>query len=160
MGTPISLNAKTAADLMTADPISISEDASLQDAAALMTEKGFSAVPVVDAKDRIVGVISHTDLVRAQSDPERHPAQLEAEATDVETGEHLEGTSMQWTAPERVREVMTPKVFAVWPQTLAAEVIEEMLDKKVHRLFVVDDKNVLVGVISAFDVLLRLQTGT
>jgi predicted transcriptional regulator len=32
-----------------------------------------------------------------------------------------------------------------------------MVDEKVHRLFVLDDSDVLVGVISALDVLRRIQ---
>src|SRR5262249_52433898 len=56
-----------------------------------------------------------------------------------------------------VRDLMTPAVFAVAPESSAAEVVREMLALKVHRLFVVDACGVLVGVISALDVLRRLN---
>jgi CBS domain-containing protein len=56
-----------------------------------------------------------------------------------------------------VRDLMTPAVFAVAPDSSAAEVVHEMLGLRVHRLFVVDDTGVLVGVISALDVLRRLE---
>jgi CBS domain-containing protein len=48
---------------------------------------------------------------------------------------------------------MTPVVFSVTPKTPGRRVIKDMVDLKVHRLFVVDDSGVLVGVISALDVL-------
>jgi CBS domain-containing protein len=48
---------------------------------------------------------------------------------------------------------MTPAVFSVTPDAPAARVVGDMLDLKVHRLFVVDRDGVLVGVISALDVL-------
>ena len=60
-------------------------------------------------------------------------------------------------ADATLREIMTPVVFSVQPETRAARVVAEMLAMKVHRLFVVDDSGVLVGVISAVDVLRHLR---
>jgi CBS domain-containing protein len=48
---------------------------------------------------------------------------------------------------------MTPAVFCVHTDTPAAKVVDKMLALNVRRLFVVDDDGVLVGVVSAFDVL-------
>jgi len=48
-------------------------------------------------------------------------------------------------------------VFSVSPDTPAAKVIEDMVGLKVHRLFVVDDGGILVGVISALDVMRHLE---
>jgi CBS domain-containing protein len=45
----------------------------------------------------------------------------------------------------------------VAPDTLAGKVVSEMVSLKVHRLFVVDDDGILVGVISALDVLRHLS---
>ena len=61
-------------------------------------------------------------------------------------------------AAMRARDVMTPAVFSVPPDTPAATVIRRLLALKVHRLFVVDEDGVLVGVISAADVLRHLET--
>jgi CBS domain-containing protein len=48
---------------------------------------------------------------------------------------------------------MTPTVFCVHADTPAEKLVENMLALNVRRLFVVDDAGVLVGVVSAFDVL-------
>ena len=56
----------------------------------------------------------------------------------------------------RVAEIMTPIVFSVRPDTPAVQVLKELTALRVHRLFVVDDDGVLVGVISALDILTRL----
>jgi CBS-domain-containing membrane protein len=56
-----------------------------------------------------------------------------------------------------VRDLMTPAVFAVGPKSPASKVVEEMCELNVHRLFVVDGNGVLVGVISALDVLRHLN---
>jgi predicted transcriptional regulator len=51
---------------------------------------------------------------------------------------------------------MTPVVFSVGLHAALPKVVEQMVDLKVHRLFVVDGNGVLVGVISAVDILRRL----
>jgi CBS domain-containing protein len=139
------LHAQTVADLLTPDPKSLDQDATVAEAAALLSTRGFSAAPVIDEAGRPVGVVSRTDLLRNQARPAVHPARPAA-------------GSDRRTAPDgaAVREVMTPVVFCVHPDDPAAEAVEKMLALNVRRLFVVDDAGVLVGVVSAFDVLRQL----
>jgi len=42
------LHAESAAELMTANPVSVGEDATLREALTLLIDKGFSAAPVID----------------------------------------------------------------------------------------------------------------
>jgi hypothetical protein len=60
---PLTLRAETAADLLMPNPVSIPETALVQEAITLLTEKGFSAAPVIDEAGRPVGVLSRTDLL-------------------------------------------------------------------------------------------------
>ena len=53
-----------AADVMTPDPMCISPDASIIEAARLMLERRFSGLPVVDAGGRLVGIVTEGDLLR------------------------------------------------------------------------------------------------
>jgi CBS domain-containing protein len=55
----------TAGRLMTTVPVSISEQASLPQAARLMSDRGAKRLPVLDTDDRVVGVVSRIDLLRA-----------------------------------------------------------------------------------------------
>jgi CBS-domain-containing membrane protein len=57
----------------------------------------------------------------------------------------------------RVREIMTPVIYSVPPDAPSSRVIEDMLALHVHRLFVVDHDETLVGVISTFDILRHLR---
>jgi CBS-domain-containing membrane protein len=56
-----------------------------------------------------------------------------------------------------VRDIMTPVVFSVAPDCPVQRVVRDMLALRVHRLFVVDSSGVLVGVVSAMDVLRHLD---
>jgi CBS domain-containing protein len=128
--TALTLRARTAADLMTPNPVSISRLSSVREATAFLTGRGISAAPVIDDAGRPIGVVSRSDILIHHQTPavDRTP----------------------------VHSVMTPAVFCVRPDTPAAEVIETMVGMGVRRVFVVDDAGVLIGVVSAFDVLRKL----
>jgi CBS domain-containing protein len=143
MQTLITLHAETAADLMVENPVSIREDATVHDAIRLFTKQCISAAPVVDAAGRPVGVISRSDVIVH-----------DRVKLDWPSPEETDRTSKIATT---VRELMTPAVFSVTPSTPAGIVIEQLLALNVHRLFVIDAAGVLVGVISATDVLWHLH---
>ena len=126
----LTLEAQTAQDLMTPNPVSISEHASILDAASVLSNREYSALAVINDAGRPVGVVSRTDIVRREAKP--------SSTTDV-------------------REIMTPTVVSVRPDDAAWEVIAKMAAFKVHRLFVVDRTGVLTGVISAFDIVRKLR---
>ena len=155
------LRAETAADLMTPNPVSLREDASLREALALLIDRGYSAAPVIDRAGRPVGVLSRTDVLIHDRECVAHPvptAEYYGAELVTDDNEALgEGFQVECVDPTRVRDVMTPAVFAVGPEAPPARVVAEMLALRIHRLFVVDRDGVLVGVISALDVLRCLQ---
>jgi CBS domain-containing protein len=126
----LTLEAKTAEELMTPNPVSISEHAAIIDAASVLSNREFSALAVINEAGRPVGVISRTDIVRCEAKP--------STTTDV-------------------REIMTAIVVSVRPEDPAWEVIAKMVAFKLHRLFVVDKTGVLIGVISTFDIVRKLR---
>lgn len=56
--------AATVADVMTAEPITVDADASLDDVATLLSDRDVSRLPVLEG-DKLVGVVSKHDIVRA-----------------------------------------------------------------------------------------------
>jgi CBS domain-containing protein len=157
---PLLLRAETAGDLMTPNPVSLRADATLREAIALLTDKGYSAAPVIDDAGLPVGVLSRSDILVHDREAVAYagiPPYYADEEPVLPTGERLGGGfQVEVTDQTRVCDLMTPVVFAVAPDTPAPDVVREMLKLKVHRLFVVDDSGVLVGVISTQDVLRHL----
>jgi CBS domain-containing protein len=47
-----------AMDIMTSEVVTVDEDASVQQVAKLLAERGISAVPVVNSKNRVMGMFS------------------------------------------------------------------------------------------------------
>ena len=54
---------RCAADLMSENAITLSSESTLEDAARIMVEHSLSSIPIVD-KDRLVGIVTSTDLLR------------------------------------------------------------------------------------------------
>ena len=53
----------TLEEVMKKDPVSVSAHGSVRDAAEMLANGEFHAVPVVDGK-RLVGIVTSTDLIR------------------------------------------------------------------------------------------------
>jgi CBS domain-containing protein len=118
----------------------VRQDAAVNDAVVTLADSHISALPVLDGRGRMVGVISSTDILTS-----------EAEAEDAPAREALfEGTM--------VRDLMTPHPLTVSPDTEVKEAAQQMLYADVHRLFVVDGEQV-VGVISTSDIMRAVANG-
>lgn len=130
----MTLNASTAAEIMTPGPVSLAATDTVAEATQFLTERAFGAAVVIDEAGHPLGVVTKTDvLVHAR---QRKPG-LEPDDTPV-------------------TEFMTPAVFSVRPDTPARSVVEQLLALNVHHLFVSDAAGVIVGVISPVDVLRKL----
>jgi len=63
-----------ATDVMTTEVITVHPDTSVQAVAKLLCERGISGVPVVDAADRLIGIVSEGDLLhRSKPGPSADP---------------------------------------------------------------------------------------
>jgi CBS-domain-containing membrane protein len=108
-----------------------------------------------------VGVLSRGDILRYDREHIAHAApqpEFYAEADlNARLGDRTdEGFQVEAVDRTEVREIMSPVVYSVTPESDALETVQRMLDHNVHRLFVVDDTGTLVGVVSTIDVLRRL----
>ena len=154
--------AKTASEIMTANPVSIEHTAKVPYAATMLSDREISAAPVINEAGRPVGVVSRTDIVRhlggdlgaARStllcDSCANSAFLPRETSR----EELDPTACSCTS---VWDIMTPEIFTTETNASIVQIVEELLGRDVHRLFVVDENGILVGVVTALDVLRGLR---
>jgi CBS domain-containing protein len=152
------LTAATAADLMSPNPVSLRDDATLHEAIAFLVDRGISGAPVIDEAGRPVGVLSQTDILVHDREEPQHMAP----AAEVDYGTPLprrwwDSFQLERVDTTLVRDLMTPAVFCVSLDTTAAGVVEQLRELNVHRLFVVDENGILVGVITALDVVRHLE---
>ena len=121
---------------MSTPPRVAAPETPVSEALRTMQEQHIRRLPVVDAKGRLVGIVSDKDLLHAAPSP----------ATSLSVWEitYLLGRLT-------VAEVMTRAVLTVGPQTPIEDAAQLMLDRKIGGLPVVDGGKV-VGVITETDV--------
>jgi CBS domain-containing protein len=144
-----------AEDVMTANPLSLREEATVGEAVAFLRAQGLSGAPVIDSAGRPVGVVGRTELLRHAL----HQASQRSLVYGGDDGASLmsDGLEDRLTSAAMgqaiVREIMTPAIVAVPRGTPLAQVVEKMLARRVHRVFVIDKTGALIGVIGSDDVL-------
>lgn len=126
-------------DAMTRNVVTVSAEATLKVAAALLADHAITSMPVVDDTGRLIGVVSEADVVR--------------ESLVVDQGVHLlVEPSSKAPAASCVAEVMTALPVTVHPDTDLAEAAHLMTESTVKSLPVVEDSR-LVGIVSRTDVI-------
>ncbi len=137
-------------EVMTAKVLAVTPGTSLESVARLFAQKRVSGAPVVEESGEVVGVVSLTDL----SDPDRDRGgelgdglyySLHAGLAD----EHGDPTVRR---EGTVADVMTPAVLSVAPHESIVEAGRKMVAMGVHRLVVVDDQQLLAGIVSLIDI--------
>lgn len=150
------LRAETAAELMSPNPLSLRGDATLHEAVAFLVDRNISGAPVIDEAGRPIGVLTQTDILIHDREEVEHVSPPEIEYGTPLPREWWDEFQVERVDPTPVSEFMTPAVFCVSVDTPAWSVVEQMRDLNVHRLFVTDENGVLIGVISAMDVVRHL----
>ena len=159
---PLRLHAALAEDVMSPNPVSIREELTVHEAVVFLTERRISAAPVINEAGRPVGVVSEADILRHNREHADHLYWLPQKLVDREltlgSGEHLDDRSFEVEVPDvtRVKDIMNPVIYAVRRDTPIPDVVDQLVKRRIHRLFVVDEDGSLVGVITTLDLLSRL----
>lgn len=142
-----------AQDIMTTSVITISPTASIADAANLMLAHHISGVPVTTPNGALVGMITEGDFLRRQElGTERKRSRwLEfflspGKAADEYVLSH----------GQRVDEVMSVNVAFIRPDATLADIVTQMIERKIKRLPVVANDRV-IGIVSRSDLLRALS---
>src|SRR5262245_37202830 len=111
----LTLWGETAADLMTPNPVSIGAAETVKEAVAFLTDKGFSAAPVIDDAGRPIGVLSRSDIVVHDREKVEYvaavPEYYEENPPMTRLGEKLKaGFQVENVDRCLVRDIMTPVV--------------------------------------------------
>ena len=118
-------------DLMSSPVVSLLADQTVPLACEIMAFKHIRHLPVVDGHNRLVGLVTHRDLMRW---------------TDLAAELRHEGRDAL-----RVEDMMTRDVYTAYPWMRAAAIGRRMLESKYGCAPVIDEHDRLVGIITASD---------
>ncbi|MDA2806879.1 CBS domain-containing protein [Nocardiopsis suaedae] len=148
----------TVADVMTTAVVSVTEDSGYKQIVQALVEHGVSALPVLDAEGRVLGVVSEEDLLHEEfkgvgGGGDRRPplgSRLrERLRSSAAPSAHSDEDAVATTAAR----LMTSPAVTTRPEAPVVAAARLMARRGVKRLPVVDDGGTLVGVVSRRDLL-------
>ena len=123
---------------MTRNPVLCSPDLPVNDAFDLMKKERIRRLPVVDKNGKLVGIVSDKDLLRVSPSP----------ATTLSAYE-----IPYLLSKVKAGDVMTKQVITVSEDTPIENAARIMVDNKIGGLPVVNENDVVVGIITETDIL-------
>ena len=134
-------------DVMARPVVTVDPEMGLLEMMRLFVTAGIGGAPVVDASGTLIGVVSKTDLLREIYDQtgSATSALLDAAA--------LESSAEQRTSPLCVaRQIMTASPVVVTEDASLSHAAGLMAQEHLHRVFVVDQRGAITGVLASSDI--------
>lgn len=139
--------AVTAAEIMTNDVVTVKPDTPVGEVAAAMGRRGVSGVPVVDAGNKVVGVISEKDfLSRMGVQDAKNFMSLVANCLMTK------GCMTLPIECALARDLMTSPAVTVAPDTPVRTIAALLTDRGINRVAVTDPAGRLLGLVSRADI--------
>lgn len=149
-----------AKDIMKTDVIKVYATMTVTELAKLFEAEHISGAPVVESGEKLIGVVSETDLVREQAADAKphgkdniHPYFKDSDGKSTD-GEALEDFEEFHVSDEEriVEDIMTPWTISVSEDTPVTDIAKTMVKQHVHRVLVTDKHFRLKGIISTMDI--------
>jgi CBS domain-containing protein len=133
------------ADVMTTELLTVRSETPLKEAAEILTAQKISGLPVVDAENHVVGVLSEGDILfKERGETERKSLferWLEMPLPDV----------VSKVEARTVGEAMTAPAVTIGPKRPLTEAAQMMIEDGIKRLPVVDPEGKLIGIVTRAD---------
>ncbi|HEY5637254.1 MAG TPA: CBS domain-containing protein [Burkholderiales bacterium] len=142
-----------ARDIMTAPVQTVPPDRTVADIASLMIERRISAVPVVDSKGSVLGVISQSDLIRR---PELGTDQARSGWLEIFLSDDARAQDFVKTHGLHARDVMSTPAISVSPDASLGDIVRLLERRRIKRVLVIE-RGALVGIVSRTDLLRALH---
>ncbi len=144
--------AKTVADVMSRDPITVKPQTPIKEAIKILAEQRISGLPVVDDGGKLVGVISETDLLWQETgvEPPLYIMFLDSVIFLENPARHEQ--ELHKALGQTVGEVMSIDPVTVKPAQPLRKAAKLMQEKSIRRLAVTDDGEHLIGILTPGDI--------
>ena len=142
-------------DFMTKGVVSITPEMSLMEAANILYSQSFNGAPVVDAQNRLIGILTEYDLI--QKDTSLHiPTFLKLikEFDIYRKDKHFINDELKKIFSVKVKDVMNPEPLTINLEADMDEAVRLFSEHhRVNPIPVTDKGNTVVGIISRCDIL-------
>jgi CBS domain-containing protein len=151
---------KTVGEVMTPNPITVMPETPLQTAIKLLAEHRISGLPVVDDQQKLVGVISDTDLMWQESGVDAPPYIMLLDSIIYLQNPARYEKELHKALGQTVGEVMNDVPISIPPTQTLREAAHLMNDKKIRRLPVLDpETQKVIGILTQGDIIRDMAQG-
>ncbi len=144
----------TAKDIMTRNVVTIRKGSSIAEALKAMADYKVSGLPVVDVDDRLVGIITESDVLLMGQGMVSEGDNVNLNSLFRPRAEGLEEAYRRARA-SLVEEAMTRKVLVFSEDSMVVDIARAMMEHAINRVPILRDQKV-VGIVSRRDVIKAL----
>ena len=132
-------------EVMSSDVVSTRCDTSFKEVARLLAEHRISGLPVVNEEEKVVGVISETDLLHHQVRQEPEYGHRRFQLPKLTRSARVAADKARATTAEHL---MTQPAVIATPEQYVTDAARTMEQHRVERLPVMDDEDHLLGIVT------------
>jgi CBS domain-containing membrane protein len=137
-------------DVMTKNVITVKKDTKVSELIEILSKNRISGVPVVDEKNRVVGIVSEADLLFTTKTGKIRGLR---DFLKRLIGEEYSTLATPLSGDLKVEDIMTSPVITASPDMDIEEASKILSEKRIKRLPVVDENGKLIGIITRHDLI-------
>ena len=142
----------TAREIMTGNVIVVKDDTSVNNLIRIFVEKGISCAPVVSKDNRLVGIVTKTDILGFFMDIDLHVSDKEAFHDFMDFYSEHKDMEKLMDKELNVESIMTPDPITAGEEITVESLARTMIDNNIHRLIITKDTEI-TGIVSTLDIL-------
>lgn len=144
---------KTVAEVMTHNPIMVNPQTPLKEAIQILAEKRISGLPVINDADKLVGIISETDLMWQETGVTPPAYIMFLDSVIYLQNPATYDRDLHKALGQTVGEVMSKNPLTITPDKPIKEAAKIIQEHKVHRLPVLDSTGKVIGILTRGDII-------
>lgn len=139
-------------EIMTSDVITVGEYMPVTEVAKIVSENKIHAVPVVDGENKVIGIITETDFFTKENASMIYmPSLIDfVKSGKLDSGE-TENEDVSKILNAKARDIMSTKCENISPDMELADFVKLIKEKSFNSYCVVDDDNMLLGIMTVAD---------
>ncbi len=138
-----------ARQIMTKKLVTVTPEATIEEISKLLTSRNISAVPVVDKDNKVIGVVSDSDII--SNEMRRGPEFAEKLGEPVLSD--TQGDKRPAAAVGTAADIMTSPAVTALEESSLQDLNRILMEKKIRRVIIVDSGGHPVGIISRGDIM-------
>lgn len=145
-------------NFMTKKVLTVNKDMSVKEFIRIMEENNITGAPVVDENEKVIGVISVTDVIKRSNYVNKELAHCE-DCYEVNPTTGIVEIHKYYTEElfeKSIENLMTRKLISITPEADLVKAVDIFLSTPVHRILVMENDKI-EGIISTKDTLKAYQ---